>query len=87
MKDYSTVGFISNYRGEYADEYRTHLEYVESGAWEKDYFAAWLEGCSDYPKLGEIMEFCEVINDALTEWIQGVETGEIDPEAEVKDED
>ena len=49
MKDYSTVGFVSYYRGKRANEYDTHLEYVEDGAWEKDYFADWLDSDPDYP--------------------------------------
>ena len=65
MKDYSTVGYTSNYRGEYADEYRTHLEYVESGAWEKDYFANWLEDCGGDYNLYDIQEFCKAVNKAI----------------------
>lgn len=85
MKDYSTVGYVSNYRGEYADEYRTHLEYVESGAWEKDYFSAWIEGCSDYPDLWEIKEFCDKVIEDIELWAEGVNIGKIDPETGVED--
>ena len=53
MNDYSAVGFVSYFRGELANEYDTHLEYVEMGGWEKDYFADWLDSDPDYPFLGK----------------------------------
>ena len=81
MKDYSTVGFVSYYRGKRANEYDTHLEYVEMGAWEKDYFADWLASCSDYPSLEEIEDFCRTTNYYIRHWFDGVKAGKIDPEA------
>lgn len=79
--NYNDVSFINNFRGEMASEYRTHLNYVEMGGWEKDYFSSWLEGCSDYPYLGEIADFCRETDAAILVWLEGVEAGAIDPEA------
>ena len=85
MMNYSAVEYISNYRGQFANEYDTHLEYVESGAWEKDYFSAWLEGCSDYPSLCELMVFCKEVSYDIRHWLDGVNSGKIDPEAGIED--
>ena len=83
--NYVECGFISYFRGEMANDYDTHLEYVESGAWEKDYFSCWLESCSDYPDLKEIESFCKTLQHYLDHWFNGVEEGKIDPEAGVED--
>lgn len=81
-KNYSEVGWISYFRGEYANDYRTHLDYVEAGAWEKDYFAHWLEADDDYyPELDEIASFCINLQKAIEKWFEGVEAGVIDSEA------
>lgn len=85
MKNYSAVGFISYFRGVMASEYSTHLEYVEMGGWERDYFADWLASCSDYPSLDEIEDFCHNVNKAIELWLDGVEAGVIDSEAGVED--
>ena len=77
----SFVEEISEFKGELANEYKTRQEYVKSGAFEKDYFASWLEGCSDYPYLCEIIEFCQYVDAAIQEWLNAVEDGSIDPEA------
>lgn len=49
---------VEGFKGEYYNDYNNTYEYVTSGAWEKDYFSAWLEGCSDYPFIEEIKNFC-----------------------------
>ena len=85
MKDYSTVGFVSYYRGKRANEYDTHLEYVEDGAWEKDYFADWLDSDPDYPFLDEIIDFATKVDNAIQMWVEGVRAGVIDSEAGVEE--
>ena len=81
MMNYTACDFVTNFRGEMANNYDTHLEYVEMGAWEKDYFADWLASCSDYPSLEEIEDFCHSVNYYIGHWFDGVEAGIIDPEA------
>lgn len=81
MMNYSECGFITEFRGKMANEYDTHLEYVEDGAWEKDYFADWLASYSDYPYLEEIEDFCRKVNYYIRHWFDGVEKGVIDSEA------
>lgn len=71
--------FIQDYRGESASEYSSRLEYVERGGFEKDYFASWLESCSDYPCLNEIKEFCESVDCSIKMWLYAVECGYIEP--------
>lgn len=85
MMNYNECGFITEFRGCLAEEYDTHLEYVESGGWEKDYFNDWLISCSDYPTLGEIEDFCKTLQYYLDHWFDGVEEGKIDPEAGVEE--
>ena len=84
MMNYSEVSFITEFRGECAGDYATHLEYVEDGAWEKDYFTDWLNSYRDCPYLDEIADFCNKVNDAIQIWFIGVEDGSIDPEASMK---
>ena len=81
MNDYSPVGWVSSWRGECANEYATHLEYVENGGWEKDYFDGWLNGSVAYPDLSEIIDFCTKLNNTILLWLEGVEAGIIDSEA------
>lgn len=82
-------GFISYFRGEMANEYATHYEYVESGDWEKDYFANWLKeqlACGEgYPSLKEIEDFCQEVQYYIGHWFAGVEAGKIDSEAGVEE--
>ena len=85
MNDYSTVGFVSYFRGELANEYDTHLEYVEMGGWEKDYFADWLDSDPDYPFLDEIIDFATKVDNAIQMWFEGVRAGVIDSEAGVEE--
>ena len=86
MMNYVECGFISYFRGENANDYATHKEYVESGVWEKDYFSHWLEGWTDdYPDLEDIKNFCKTTQYYLKHWFDGVEAGVIDPEAGFED--
>lgn len=78
---YSSVDYITNYRGELADRYETQLDYVENGDFEKDYFCEWTESLSDYPFLCEIMEFATKLDSDIKLWLEGVEAGAIDSEA------
>ena len=68
MMNYTECYFINNFCGELADEHDTHFEYVESGDWEKDYFADWLVSCSDYPSLKEIEDFCHTTQYYIRHW-------------------
>lgn len=81
MKNCSDVAYITGYRGELAGHYDTHLEYVEYGGFEKDYFYEWTESCSDYPTLSEIIEFATKLDEDIRLWLDGVEDGSIDSEA------
>lgn len=72
---------VQDFKGELANEYKTRMDYVNEGGFEKDYFSAWLEGCSDYPYMSEIVEMATHINEMVDEWIAAVDDGEIDPEA------
>lgn len=88
MMNYNECDFITNFRGEYANDYFTHKEYVESGAWEKDYFSNWLDAyiaSGEYPMLEDIENFCKTTNYYLNHWFDGVELGKIDPEAGVEE--
>ena len=88
MENYSEVGFINMYKGEYANDYTTRLKYVEMGAFERDYFADWLESetnSSCYPSLDEIADFCNKVQKAIDKWFEGVYEGVIDSEAGWKD--
>ena len=76
----SDIVFIQEFKGECANDYETRREYVEKCGFEKDYFASWLESCSDYPNLIEIQEFCEAVNDSIIMWTKAVENGLIDTE-------
>ena len=81
--NYNECEFITNFRGEFADDYPTHLEYVKSGMWEKDYFANWLLEQTDsdcYPLLEDIERFCHQTLYYLGHWFAGVEEGAINPE-------
>lgn len=89
MKDYSGVGFITYFRGELANDYDTHKEYVEYGGWEKDYFIYWTEtemnDGNGYPSLDDIIHFATRLNNEIEFWLEGVEAGVIDPEAGVEE--
>jgi hypothetical protein len=85
MMNYDQCGFITYYRGFMANDYDTHYEYVEDGAWEKDYFADWLASCSDYPSLDEIEHFCHQVQYYMGHWFDGVKAGKIDSEAGVEE--
>lgn len=80
-KNYSDVGLINEFKGEFANEYETRWEYVEQGGWERDYFEDWLRSCSDYPYLDEIEDFCGNLRHLRDKWFEGVEAGVIDSEA------
>ena len=77
--------FVTDFRGVSANDYATHLEYVKSGAWEKDYFVWWIDTHGlykeDYPTLKEIEDFCHQVSYYLRHWFDGVKAGKIDPEA------
>lgn len=76
------IAEVQNFKGEYANEYRTRYDYVcQYCAFEKDYFSAWLEGCAEYPYVSEIAEMATHIQEMVDEWIAAVDDGEIDPEA------
>lgn len=74
------VLFINEFNGECANEYDSRMRYVEMGGFEQDYFASWLEGCSNYPYLSEIKEFCESVDTSIRMWLHAVECGWIEPE-------
>ncbi len=83
--NYNECAFITAFRGENAQEYATHLDYVKSGTWEQDYLFNWLDGWSEneYPTLNEIGDCCKTVAYYLKHWLDGVESGAIDPEAGV----
>lgn len=64
---------VEAYKGDLFTEYNSVYEYVLSGDWEKDYFASWLDSCSDYPTLSEIMSFCNETNRMIRLYIIAVE--------------
>ena len=75
------IYLIYEFKGECARDYKTRYDYVcDYGAWEKDYFASWIESCSDYPMLSEIQEFCESVSACIERWIYAVDQGYIDSE-------
>lgn len=78
--DTELVQEVNEFEGECANEYKTRWEYVESGAFEKDYFAAWLEGCSDYPMMDEIIEQAQFIQKMTGNWYLAEEFGLINAE-------
>lgn len=90
MMNYNECDFITNFRGEFANEYATHLEYVKSGDWERDYFQHWTNSqmLADYgfPTLEEIKVFCHTTMYYMGHWYDGVESGVINPEAGVVEE-
>lgn len=77
----SEIQFIQEFKGEYADEYKTRYDYIVNGGFETDYFASWLEGCSDYPMLNEIKEFCESVECGIILWLAVAENTNINLEA------
>ena len=83
---YDSVGFISYFRGESANNYATHKEYVEAGAWAQDFLFNWLEtwGADEFPSLDRIGDFCHKLQENIDLWHDGVIAGAIDPEAGVE---
>ena len=79
--NYSSVDYITNYRGELATCSDTQLDYVTYGDFEKDYFYEWTESLSDYPTLSEIIEYATKLDSDIKLWIEGVKAGAIDSEA------
>lgn len=73
------VMFINEFKGECANEYNGRMDYVECGAFERSYFAYWLDSCSDYPCVNEIIEFCQALDNDIRMWLNAVERGWIDP--------
>lgn len=76
MMNYNECEFITKFRGEFAADYPTHLEYVKSGMWEKDYFAHWLLEKSDadcYPTLDEIIDFSTKLKNDIENWLESKE--------------
>lgn len=72
---------VNEFEGECANDYKTRREYVEMwGAFEKDYFAAWLESCSDYPSLDEIIGQAQFIQKMIDNWFLAEEFGLINAE-------
>lgn len=71
---------VYEFKGECANEYKTRYDYVISGAFEKDYFSSWLDSCSDYPMLNEIIEFCQTASKLVDKWIHAVDEGVLDSE-------
>lgn len=72
---------VQEHKGEYAEDYRTRMDYVERNGFERDYFDSWVYGCSDYPCLDEIVSECGHIQMLIEMWFWAVEEGWIDPEA------
>jgi thiaminase len=67
------VETVETFRGECFNDYENIWDYVSKGGWEKDYFSAWLDGCSDYPFISEIKDFCEAVDELLTEYTHYIE--------------
>ena len=86
MMYYNECKFITEFRGERANDYATHFDYVKDGAWEKDYFLNWLTSYSEdeYPSLDEIGDCCKTVAYYIGHWLDGVEAGLVDPEAGMK---
>ena len=80
--NYSSADIVSIFRGERANEYATHKEYVEAGAWTQDFLFNWLEtwGADEFPSLDCIGDFCHNLQETIDLWLDGVKAGEIDPE-------
>lgn len=64
---------VEGFKGEYFNEYENHYNYVINGGWEQDYFSSWLEGCSNYPYLSEIIAFCKETDRVIRLYIDAVE--------------
>ena len=64
---------VESFKGECYEEYKSLYEYVIYGGWEKDYFSAWLDSCSDYPSLEEIIDFCKETDLAIRLYLDAVE--------------
>lgn len=81
---------VESFKGELFSigEYKNTYEYVIDGGWEKDYFSSWLEGCSDYPYLGEIKDFCIETDRIIRLYIDAVEEEDsaADCDFDVKDD-
>jgi hypothetical protein len=72
---------VQEFKGECASDYKTRVDYILNwSAFEKDYFASWIDGCSDYPMLCEIRNMCDRIDGMITMWERAVENGWIDAE-------
>ena len=67
------IKIVEEFKGEYFSDYANIKEYVEMGAWEKDYFSAWLASCSDYPTLREIENFCKQTTAIIEAYLDIVE--------------
>ena len=85
MMNYSEVSFITEFRGECAYKHDTHLDYVKSGDWEKDYFVNWLEswGEDEFPSIEAIGDCCKTVSYYMGHWLSAVDAGLIDPEAKI----
>lgn len=68
---------VEGFKGEYFEDYNSIYDYVIYGGWEKDYFSHWLDGCSDYPTLSEIIVFCNDTDRMIRLYIDAVEETEI----------
>ena len=73
---------VENFKGEFITEYKSIYEYVIYGGWERDYFSAWLERCSDYPCLEEIINFCKETELIIELYCMVVEDGDEEDEKE-----
>lgn len=73
---------VQDFKGECANEYKTRYDYIyDYQTFEKDYFSAWLDGCSSYPDTYDIIDQCRRIQKMIEMWQRAVDNGLIDPEA------
>lgn len=75
------VTTVQEYKGELAKDFRFRCDYIYTRyAFEKDYFADWLEGCAVYPTTHEIIDQCKHIQTMIALWEKAAEKEWIDGE-------
>ncbi len=71
---------VNEFEGEYVDDYKTRTEYIDRGGFERDYFDSWIQSCSDYPMMCEVIAQAQFIQEMIDNWYLAVEFGLINAE-------
>lgn len=82
--DMELVQSVQEFNGESANMYESRWEYVESGAFERDYFAVWYENydCANscMPLIEDIIAQAQFIQKMIDNWFLAEEFGLINAE-------